>query len=120
MSPVAVPSGNHPAESQDDSSPKLVFPVLEKIPMQIRFQLAGLISNVVWMVFYNTSIHLFHKSFEAATIYAVAYFLFIPVGHLISRLFVFGWPEHYIQNLLSNAPIGLGGIVLGSAWHRLF
>ena len=120
MPPIAVPEGNHPSDPKEEAKPRLLHPILEKIPQEIRFSLAGLVSNVAFMVSYNTAIHLFHKSFEAATIYAAVYFLFIPVSHAISRLFVFGWPEQYVQNLLSNAPIGLFGIALGSACTAYF
>jgi hypothetical protein len=124
MSPVAVPTGHHDSSTQEaptaSSKPQLIHPLLESIPQEIRFSLLGVINNVLFMVAYNTAIHLFHKQFEAATIYAVVYFFFIPVGHLMSLLLVFGWPENYTKSLVSNYPIGLSAIALGSGCTAYF
>ena len=45
--------------------------------------------------------------YPASTIYAVFYLNYIPVGHALQCLFVFGWPNDYVLSLMSNAPIGL-------------
>ena len=52
----------------------------------------------------------------ASTIYALVYFLFIPISHAFSSLVVFGWPKEYVKSLLSNFPIGLSAILIGSAF----
>ena len=81
----------------------------------MRFGIAGLISNVTFMVGYNTAIYYFEHLHPASVIYSAFYLLFIPVGHAITSLLVFGWPSPYLPNLLSNAPIGLTAMVVGTA-----
>ena len=85
------------------------------IPMQVRFGLAGTLSNVLFMVGYNLAIHHLDKYIAASTIYALVYFFFIPVSHALCSLLVFGWPKEYFRSLLSNLPIGLSAIVIGAA-----
>ena len=53
--------------------------------------------------------------YPASTIYAVFYTFYIPVGHLFQCLFVFGWPADYLPSLMSNAPIGLTAMAIGTA-----
>lgn len=53
--------------------------------------------------------------YPASTIYAVFYTFYIPVGHLFQCLFVFGWPSEYLPSLMSNAPIGLTAMAIGTA-----
>ena len=118
MSP-AIPSGNTETTtttmSKQQQQPKLLHPLLNDIPQQIRFALQGTISNVIFMAAYNYAISIFHTTYEAATIYALVYLAFIPISHLLSVLIVFGWPNDYLKSLLSNCPIGLAAIPLGSA-----
>jgi hypothetical protein len=57
---------------------------------------------------------MFIQFVSASTIYSVVYFIFIPFGHLTANLLVFGWPDRYFQSLLSNFPIGLTAIAIGS------
>ena len=84
--------------------------------MQVRFGVAGLLSNVIFMIVYNGCIAWFEDLYAASFIYSVVYFCFIPVSHALTSLLVFGWPSgRYIQSLLSNYPIGLTAIALG-AW----
>ena len=40
--------------------------------------------------------------------------IMLPVGHANSSLIVFGWPKHYLPNLLMNAPIGLSATFIGT------
>lgn len=91
--------------------------------MQVRFGISGLLSNIIFMVLYNVSVSQFEESYPASTIYAVVYFLFIPLSHALTSLLVFGWPRYYLTSLLSNYPIGLTAIALGSAltgyFHRV-
>jgi hypothetical protein len=63
---------------------------------------------------YNLSIHHFEHLYPASTIYAVFYALYIPIGHFLGCIFVFGWPENYIGNLASNAPVGLSAMAVGT------
>lgn len=53
------------------------------------------------------------------TMYSVVYLIFIPIGHAMVSLLVFGWPEKYCPSLMSNFPIGLTAIGIGgglTAW----
>jgi hypothetical protein len=83
--------------------------------MQIRFGLNGFLSNVLFMVAYNLAIVQFDGLATSSTIYSIVYLIFIPVGHAIISLLVFGWPERYIPSLMSNTPIGLTAIALGAS-----
>mmetsp|Transcript_12306 Transcript_12306/g.25262 ORF Transcript_12306/g.25262 Transcript_12306/m.25262 type:complete len:147 (+) Transcript_12306:398-838(+) len=67
------------------------------------------------MVGYNVSVaHFEPLGYPASTIYAVFYLLYIPVGHALTSMFVFGWPEDYLPSLAANAPIGLTAMAIGS------
>jgi hypothetical protein len=66
------------------------------------------------MVVYNYAVTFFIQYVSASTIYSIVYLLFIPFGHLTANLLVFGWPDRYCQSLLSNFPIGLTAIAIGS------
>mmetsp|Transcript_3683 Transcript_3683/g.5305 ORF Transcript_3683/g.5305 Transcript_3683/m.5305 type:complete len:194 (+) Transcript_3683:101-682(+) len=116
-SSVSIPSGN-PKDTQtekNDTKIQLLHPSLLNIPLQVRFGIQGVLSNVLFMILYNTAIEQFAHVYAASSIYAVVYFFYIPIGHAMSSLLVFGWPSAYVQNLLSNYPIGLTSIVIGSA-----
>lgn len=82
--------------------------------MHIRFGLNGFISNVGFMVAYNMSVVQFDGMAPSSTIYSIVYLIFIPIGHALISLLVFGWPERYFPSLMSNAPIGLTAIALGA------
>lgn len=82
--------------------------------MHIRFGLNGFISNVGFMVAYNTAVVQFEGTAPPSTIYSIVYLIFIPVGHALISLLVFGWPDRYLPSLMSNAPIGLTAIALGA------
>jgi hypothetical protein len=67
------------------------------------------------MTGYNLSIlHFEHLGYSPSTIYAIFYMLYIPVGHFLGCIFVFGWPDNYVANLLSNAPVGLSAMAVGT------
>jgi hypothetical protein len=89
--------------------------LLNKIPMQVRFGINGFLCNVVFMVAYNLSIAQFEHMANPSTIYSIVYLFFIPIGHALISLLVFGWPERYIPSLMSNFPIGLTAIALGAS-----
>ena len=82
--------------------------------MHIRFGLNGFLSNVGFMVAYNISVVQFDGMAPPSTIYAIVYLIFIPIGHAMISLLVFGWPERYLPSLMSNAPIGLTAIAIGA------
>lgn len=67
------------------------------------------------MLLYNWALLLFEERFVASNIYAAVYLVFIPISHFLVSILVFGWPEHYFNSLLSNFPIGLTAIALGTA-----
>ena len=89
--------------------------ILHKIPMHIRFGFNGFLSNVIFMVGYNSAIANFESMANPSTIYSVVYLIFIPVSHACISLLVFGWPDRYIPSLMSNFPIGITAIALGAA-----
>lgn len=90
------------------------YRVLHKVPMHIRFGLNGFLSNVGFMVAYNMSVVQFDGMAPPSTIYSIVYLIFIPIGHAMISLLVFGWPERYFPSLMSNAPIGLTAIAMGA------
>lgn len=65
------------------------------------------------MVVYNYAVAMFEHRAAVSTIYAIVYFVFIPLGHFFVSLLVFGWPERYVASLMSNFPIGLTAIAIG-------
>ena len=77
----------------------------------MQFSLSSLSSK--FMVIYNSALYMFEDRIKVTTIYAVVYFVFIPLGHLFVSLLVFGWPEKYIASLMSNFPIGLTALAIG-------
>jgi hypothetical protein len=83
--------------------------------MQVRFCLAGTLSNVIFMVGYNYAIPHLDQYMAASSVYALIYSLFIPISHALMSLVVFGWPQQYIKSLLSNFPIGISAMILGAA-----
>jgi len=67
------------------------------------------------MLGYNQSISTFEPyGYTPSTIYAVFYLLYIPIGHFLGCMLVFGWPDNYVVNLMSNAPVGLSAMVIGT------
>lgn len=96
------------------SPPPLIPSSLLKIPMQARFILAGTLSNIVFVSMYNSAMPWLHHQMAASTIYAIVYFVFIPISHALNAMVVFGWPKDYGTSLLSNFPIGLSAILIGS------
>lgn len=102
------------SSSPDQTELRLLHPILNKVPLQFRFGFNGLLSNVLFMVVYNASVVRFSHRYHASTIYSVVYLLFIPVSHVLVSLLVFGWPARYLPSLMSNFPIGLTALAIGS------
>lgn len=70
------------------------------------------------MLVYNWSVENF-SGVAPPTMYSIVYLIFIPIGHAMVSLLVFGWPEKYCPSLMSNFPIGLTAIGIGgglTAW----
>ena len=86
---------------------------LHDIPQTIRFPMAGVFNTILFLVFYSVSLTVF-KNHPPAKIYTVCNILMLPIGHANSSMLVFGWPEHYLPNLLMNAPIGLSATFIGT------
>ena len=80
----------------------------------MRFSLSGCVNTSIFMISHWIATSIFKDVYPASTIYAFTYLLFIPVGHAVTSLFVFGWPSPYLPSLLSNVPIGLSTIAIGS------
>ena len=88
---------------------------LHDISQSIRFLVNGVLSQFIFMTTYNLLVSTFEPmGYPASTIYAVFYTLYIPVGHAMGSLIVFGWPEKYLPSLLANAPIGLTAMAIGT------
>lgn len=103
-----------PLDITTPDHPRLIHPFLNKISLHVRFGINGLLSNFMFMIAYNAAIHSL-QTIPAPTIYSTVYLIFIPVQHVMSSLLVFGWPDRYVPSLMSNLPIGLTAIALGSA-----
>lgn len=101
--------------ASQDEKPRLLHGSLNEIPQSIRFGASGLFNNVVFITAFNLAVASFDHIHPASTIYSFVYLLFIPFGHAVTCLIVFGWPKPYLPSLLSNAPIGLTAMALGTA-----
>lgn len=106
---------NNNTKKKPPPKPRLLHPILHKVPLNFRFGLYGFLSNVSFMVAYNAAVVKYENMASSSTIYATVYLVFIPFSHAIISLLVFGWPERYVRSLVSNAPVGLTAIVLGAA-----
>ena len=103
------------------TKPRLLHDSLHEIPQSFRFPIAGILSNVLFIAAFNACVEKFESdALPAGTIYSILYCLFIPVGHALSSLIVFGWPSPYLPNLLSNAPIGLTAMAIGTYFTGYF
>ena len=40
--------------------------------------------------------------------------MYMPVGHALTCLLVFGWPKPYLPSLIGTSPIGLSCMVIGT------
>ena len=87
---------------------------LHDIPQDLRFVITGAINTVGLILTLWIATVSFKHLYSASTIYTYVNLLYIPVGHAMSSLIVFGWPRQYVKNLLLNAPIGLTATALGS------
>jgi hypothetical protein len=106
--------------SSSTDQPRVLHPLLLKLPLHFRFGCNGLLSNVIFMVVYNWVVSLKALStIPASTIYSVCYLFYIPLGHATASLLVFGWPDRYIPSLMSNFPIGLTAIAIGGGLTAL-
>jgi hypothetical protein len=93
-----------------------IIRILLRIPLHIRYGVCGLLSNVLFMVAYNTTVGVarkHHAFASSTTTYTVVYLVFIPCSHALLSLLVFGWPERYLSSLLSNFPVGLSALAIG-------
>lgn len=103
--------------TNNQNKPRLLHDTLHQIPVSVRFPISGTISNALFLVGYNLCVEYFEndmKGITAARIYSIVYVLFIPIAHALSSLIVFGWPSPYLPNLISNSPIGLSAMVIGT------
>jgi len=102
--------------SSAQPKPRLIHESLNNVSHTIRFLAIGVVSQVIFMAGLNFSTLTFEpRGYPASTIYAAFYTFYIPVGHLWQCLFVFGWPTDYLSSLMSNAPIGLTAMAIGTA-----
>lgn len=88
---------------------------LNQIPQGPRFGISGALCNVIFIAGFNACVEAYESDdMPASRIYSLFYCAYIPVGHAINSLLVFGWPEKYLPSLMSNAPIGLTAMMLGT------
>ena len=105
------PPISHPLLSKNYARPRS----LHNFSQLVRFLAIGVVSQALFMTGYNLSVLTFEPlGYATSTIYAVFYFFYIPVGHLLQCFFVIGWPVEYIPSLMSNAPIGLTAMAIGT------
>jgi hypothetical protein len=90
------------------------FRSLHKIPQPIRFQIAGAINTLGFLLSSFVFNKFFHERYHASTLYLLSSIAYFPIGHANTSLMVFGWPSPYLPNLLMNMPIGFGGIAIGT------
>ena len=94
---------------------------LNQIPQGPRFGISGALCNVIFIAGFNACVEAFESpDMPASRIYSLFYCAYIPVGHAINSLLVFGWPEKYLPSLMSNAPIGLTAMMLGTVLTGYF
>jgi len=96
-----------------------LYSALHDIPQDLRYLIGGTVNTVLMMVSLWMATTSFKHAYSTSTIYTVINLSMIPIGHAVSSLIVFGWPQKYIQNLCINAPIGLAGTFLGSILTEL-
>ncbi|KAK1745826.1 hypothetical protein QTG54_003750 [Skeletonema marinoi] len=112
----AHPSSSTNTTIMTSSKPRLIHESLNNISQSIRFLVTGFLSQIIFMTTYNLLISIFEPmGYPASTIYAIFYTIYIPVGHALTALCVFGWPEKYLPSLMANAPIGLTAMAIGTA-----
>ena len=80
----------------------------------MRFGLSGIICNILQTVIYSTAVQKLDGIVEPARIYSFLYMFMMFVGHGMGALLVFGWPDRYWPSFLSNAPIGIVGMLIGT------
>jgi len=115
MSGVEIQQGHQDDEKTKDSSIRLLHSSLHTIPQQMRFGAVGVISNILFLTGYSFSLDTFEPmGFPPSSIYSIYYMMYIPMGHMLTCLFVFGWPTHYLSSLMSNVPIGITSMMLGA------
>ena len=117
MSGLDVKSGDEKisTEPKKEEQLPLLHSSLNDVPIKIRFGVAGILSNFLFLTGYQKSIDIFEPmGYSVSMIYSIFYMLYIPVGHLQTCLLVFGWPSEYLSSLLSNIPIGVTSMILGA------
>lgn len=76
--------------------------------------MAGAINTVGFMIALTVGDTVLKDKMPASSIYSLSSILYLPIGHAITSLFVFGWPKPYLPNLLMNLPIGMSGTAIGT------
>lgn len=115
MASSSSSSTAHQDPKKQSSSSRLFHPILEDIPLPIRFVISGVTGNAIFLILYNTALHSFQSVYDAGTIFAVVQFGCIILNHWLNVGIVFGFPNNYLSSLASNMPVGLTSLALG-AW----
>lgn len=110
-----------PPKSEEAPKLRLLHESLNKVPQGPRFGISGALCNIIFIAGFNACVEAFESpSMPASRIYSIFYCCYIPIGHAINSLLVFGWPEKYLTSLMSNAPIGLSAMMLGTLLTAYF
>lgn len=118
---IDVMSSKSKQAPDPEPKPALLHDALHQIPQGMRFGISGALCNVIFILGFNACVEAFEsEALPASRVYSLFYLAYIPVGHAINSLLVFGWPRPYLPNLLSNAPIGLTAMALGTALTGYF
>ena len=120
--PAPAPSSSSPTKKPvsspapaPSSSSRLFHPLLEDIPLPIRFVISGVTGNAIFLMVYNMALSALKEFYDAGIIFSVVQFGCIILNHFLNVGIVFGWPDNYLTSLLSNMPVGLTSLALG-AW----
>lgn len=87
---------------------------LHKLPQPLRFQISGFTNTTGFMSLLALGNYILKDSYPASKIYSMCSLAYMPIGHAVTSLVVFGWPKEYFKNLLMNFPIGVIGTTIGS------
>mmetsp|Transcript_32165 Transcript_32165/g.67054 ORF Transcript_32165/g.67054 Transcript_32165/m.67054 type:complete len:174 (-) Transcript_32165:254-775(-) len=94
---------------------RLFHPLLDDVPLPIRFVISGVTGNAIFLMVYNMALGALKEFYDAGIIFSVVQFGCIILNHFLNVGIVFGWPDNYFASLLSNMPVGLTSLALG-AW----
>jgi hypothetical protein len=81
----------------------------------MRFCMSGMFCNISKVVLYNGTVELLRGIATPARIYSVLEVGMMFLGHCLGCLIVFGWPDRYWTNFMTNTPVGILGMIIGTS-----